>query len=80
MKRFSIFLVLLMTASFVFSQRLPKKLAKQFEDTGLFYFKYHHKGLNAKPDILNEALLSGFALDDPEEERAEGGDEENSQP
>ena len=53
MKRFSIFLVLLMTASFVFSQRLPKKFAKQFEDTGLFYFKYHHKGLNAKPDILN---------------------------
>ena len=55
MKRFYIFLVLLMTANFAFSQRLPEKLAKQFEDTGLFYFKYHHKGLNAKPDILNYA-------------------------
>lgn len=55
MKRFYIFLVLLMTANFAFSQRLPEKLAKQFEDTGLFYFKYHHKGLNAKTDILNYA-------------------------
>ena len=53
MKRFYIFLVLLMTANFAFSQRLPEKLAKQFEDTGLFYFAYVHNGINIKPDIVN---------------------------
>lgn len=55
MKRFSIFLVLLAMANFAFSQTLPKKLAKQFEDTGLFYITYSWNGIgNREEDIKSE--------------------------
>ena len=44
--------ILLMTISFAFSQTLPKKLLKQLEELGLFYFEYRQRA-NANPDIQN---------------------------
>ncbi len=46
-------LISLVAANCVFAQPLPKKLVKQFEDTGLFYFEYVYNGINIKPDIVN---------------------------
>lgn len=54
MKKFFIS-ILLMTIGFAFSQRLPKKLVKQLEDSGLFYFVCAQNGINAEPKIVNYA-------------------------